>query len=133
MWIGPPNASDMPKPMSSISTIRTLGAPAGALTSNRGGGVALRALNTVLLGTLGSGIGSIVRSVGSTTFTGAGVCAETGTTVDGAASNATASSCVTRTLTLFILLSPGDVTVRGRRSAWCDYQMLIFLTERRLL
>src|SRR3984893_15720307 len=68
MWIGPPTASNMQKRMSSISTIRSLGAPAGALTSNRGGGVALRALNTVLLGTLGSGIGSIVRSVGSTTF-----------------------------------------------------------------
>jgi hypothetical protein len=68
MWIGPPNASDMPKPMSSISTIRTLGAPAGALTSNRGGGVALLALNTVLFGTWGSGIGNIVRSVGSITL-----------------------------------------------------------------
>src|SRR5678815_3488677 len=132
MWMGPPKASDMPKPMSSISTIRTLGAPAGALTSNRGGGVALRAFNTVLLGTLGSGIGSIVRSVGPTTFTGAGVCAETGTTVDGAASSATASSCVTRTLTLFIFLSPGDVLSAVVVSGWCDYQMLIFLTERSL-
>ena len=48
-----------------------IGAPAGALTSNRGGGVALRASNTVLCGILGSGIGSTVRSVGGV----AGVCA----------------------------------------------------------
>ena len=54
-----------PKPMSSISTITTLGAPSGALTSNRAAALALRASSSVLLGTLGSGIGSIVRSVGS--------------------------------------------------------------------
>ena len=39
----------------------TLGALAGALISNRGGGVAFRASNTVLCGYWGSGIGSIVR------------------------------------------------------------------------
>src|ERR1700687_4931864 len=66
MWMGPPKALDWPNPMSSISTMRTLGALAGALTSNRGGGVALRASNTVLCGYWGSGIGSTVRSIGST-------------------------------------------------------------------
>jgi len=30
MWMGPPNASDWPNPMSSMRTISTLGAPAGA-------------------------------------------------------------------------------------------------------
>src|SRR6266699_1568991 len=67
--MGPPKALDWPNPISSISTMRTLGALAGALTSNRGGGVALRASNTVLCGYWGSGIGSTVRSVGSTTGT----------------------------------------------------------------
>ena len=70
MWMGPPKALDWPNPMSSISTMSTLGALAGALTSNRGGGVALRASNTVLCGYCGSGIGSTVRSVGSTTCAG---------------------------------------------------------------
>src|SRR6266581_2829442 len=65
--MGPPKALDWPNPMSSISTMSTLGALAGALTSNRGGGVALRASKTVLCGYWGSGIGSTVRSVGSTT------------------------------------------------------------------
>nr|WP_294521763.1 hypothetical protein [uncultured Rhodopila sp.] len=50
--------------MSSISTISTFGALSGALISNRGGGVALRASNTVLWGYCGSGTGSTVRSVG---------------------------------------------------------------------
>ncbi len=51
MWIGPPKALDWPKPMSSISTMSTFGAPAGAFTSNRGGGgVALRTSSTVLCG-----------------------------------------------------------------------------------
>src|SRR3990170_2606067 len=72
--MGPPKALDWPNPMSSINTIRTLGALAGALTSNRGGGVALRALKTVLCGYWGSGIGSTVRSVGSTTRAGAAPC-----------------------------------------------------------
>ena len=42
-WIGPPNALLWPKPMSSISTITTFGAPLGAFTSKRGGAFALRA------------------------------------------------------------------------------------------
>src|ERR1700731_4199276 len=71
MWMGPPKALDWPKPISSISTIRTFGAPGGAFTSNRGGGVAFRASNTVLCGYWGSGIGSTVRSVGTTTRGGA--------------------------------------------------------------
>src|SRR5438270_2418438 len=61
--------------MSSISTIRTLGAFGGAFTSNRGGGVAFRASKTVLCGYSGSGIGSTVRSVGYTTRAGAVSCA----------------------------------------------------------
>ena len=62
MWIGPPNALDMPKPMSSISTINTFGAPSGALISKRGGGVALRASSSVIGGYAGALIGSTVRS-----------------------------------------------------------------------
>src|SRR5437867_1729027 len=88
MLMGPPKALDWPNPMSSISTMRTLGALAGALTSNRGGGVALRASNTVLCGYLGSGIGSTVRSVGSTTPGGAGLCATAGAAVRGASISA---------------------------------------------
>ena len=50
MWIGPPKALDMPKPMSSMRTMRTLGAPSGAFTSKRGGGVTLRASSSVIGG-----------------------------------------------------------------------------------
>ncbi len=50
MWIGPPKALGMPKPMSSMSTISTFGAPSGAFTSKRGGGVALRASSSVACG-----------------------------------------------------------------------------------
>ena len=60
--IGPPKALDWPNPMSSMRTISTFGAPAGALTSNRGGGVAFRTSSTVLWGFWGSGIGNAVRS-----------------------------------------------------------------------
>ncbi len=48
MRIGPPNALLWPKPMSSISTITTLGAPAGAFTSKRGGAFASRASSVVI-------------------------------------------------------------------------------------
>ena len=44
--------SDWPKPMSSIRTIRTFGALAGALTWNRGGALALRASSVVIGGEL---------------------------------------------------------------------------------
>jgi hypothetical protein len=89
--------------MSSISTIRTLGAPAGASTSNRGGGVALRALNTVLVGTAGSGIGSIVRSVGSTTLD----CATTRNVEIGPINITRVSTLATTTAILFMtFLSP---------------------------
>src|SRR6476619_5486447 len=57
---GPPNALDMPNPISSSITRSTFGAPAGALTSIRGGGVALRASNVVIGLILGSGMGSTV-------------------------------------------------------------------------
>src|SRR5260370_26998653 len=68
MWMGPPKALDWPKPMSSINTMRMLGALGGAFTTNRGGGVAFRTSKTVLCGYWGSGIGSTVRSVGTTTL-----------------------------------------------------------------
>ena len=45
--IGPPNVLGPPKPMSSISTMTTLGARLGALTSNRAGGLALRASSSL--------------------------------------------------------------------------------------
>src|SRR4051812_11276319 len=61
MWTGPPKALLWPKPMSSISTMTTLGAPRGALTSKRGGALALRALTWVIALTFGSGIGRTVR------------------------------------------------------------------------
>src|SRR5262245_52431008 len=77
MRTGPPNALDWPKPMSSIRTMSTLGAPAGAFTSKRGGSVALRASTSVMAGGAGSGIGSTVRSVGNTMRCGAGACATT--------------------------------------------------------
>src|SRR5205809_5689258 len=81
--MGPPKALDWPNPMSSISTMRMLGALAGALTSKRGGGVALRTSNTVLCGYVGSGIGNTVRSVGRTTRSGAAPWAATGAAVSG--------------------------------------------------
>src|SRR5262245_16009592 len=70
MWMSPPKALDWPNPMSSISTSRTLGALGGAFTANRGGGVAFQASSTVLCGYWGSGIGSTVGSVGSSTRAG---------------------------------------------------------------
>src|SRR2546422_7251022 len=82
--MGPPKALDWPNPMSSISTMRTLGALAGAFTSNRGGGVAFRTSNTVLCGYVGSEIGSTVRSVGNTTRRGVAAWASTGAAVSGA-------------------------------------------------
>jgi hypothetical protein len=80
MWIGPPKVLGWPNPMSSNNTISTLGAPWGARTSNRGGGVALRTSSTALCGCSGSGIGSTVRSVGRTIGAGARRCAATGAT-----------------------------------------------------
>ncbi len=62
MWIGPPKALDWPKPMSSISTMSTFGAAAGALTWKRGGALALRASSSVASGYFGSGMGRWVRS-----------------------------------------------------------------------
>ena len=50
MSIGPPKALDWPNPISSISTMSTFGAPAGALTSNRGGGLAFLTSSSVLCG-----------------------------------------------------------------------------------
>ena len=70
--IGPPNVLGPPKPMSSISTITTLGAPLGAFISNRGGALTLRASSSLYVGRFGSWIGRIVRSSFS--------CAEAATT-----------------------------------------------------
>src|SRR5437762_4738310 len=81
--MGPPKALDCPNPMSSIRTIRTLGAFCGAFTSNRGGGVAFRTSNTVMGGFTGSGIGSTVRSVGYTTRAAVASSAPAGTTATG--------------------------------------------------
>ena len=50
MWTGPPKALGMPKPMSSIRTSSTFGAPAGGFTSKRGGGVAFRTSSSVIGG-----------------------------------------------------------------------------------
>ena len=61
IWIGPPNALLAPKPMSSISTMTTLGAPSGALTSKRGGALASRASSVVM----GFGFGSVDRQHGA--------------------------------------------------------------------
>ena len=70
MWMGPPNALDCPKPMSSSSTITTFGAPFGAVTLKRGGALTLRASSSVITGGCGSGIGSTVRSKTSCDQTG---------------------------------------------------------------
>jgi hypothetical protein len=60
--IGPPKALLWPKPMSSINTITTFGAPSGAWTSNRGGAVASRASSVVIVGAVAPTIGSTLRS-----------------------------------------------------------------------
>ena len=60
--IGPPKALDWPKPMSSSRTTTTFGAPWGAFTSKRTGGLTSRALSSVMPGGCGSGIGRTVRS-----------------------------------------------------------------------
>ena len=62
VWSGPPNVLGPPKPMSSIRTITTLGAPSGASTSNRGGGSTSRASSSVYVGGFGSWMGRTVRS-----------------------------------------------------------------------
>ncbi len=61
MRIGPPNVLVAPNPRSSIRTITTLGAPAGAFTSNRFGIFALRTSKVVLGGMRGSCTGRTVR------------------------------------------------------------------------
>ena len=58
----PPKMPAVPNPMSSINTITTLGAPAGASTANGGGATALRASSSVIAGYSGSTIGRTVRS-----------------------------------------------------------------------
>src|SRR5205814_5367042 len=65
MLQGPPNAPECPKPISSSKTITMLGEPGGALISKRGGALASRASNTVLVGYCGSRIGRAVRSSSS--------------------------------------------------------------------
>src|SRR3984893_13083673 len=63
MWQGPPKALDCPKPISSNKTTTTLGAPFGALSSKRGGGLALRAARSVIVGGWGGGIGKTARLI----------------------------------------------------------------------
>src|SRR5262245_25826327 len=118
MRIGPPNALDWPKPMSSISTMSTLGAPAGAFTWNLGGGVALRASTSVIVGLTGSGIGSAVRSVGTTTRGAVDICAPTGGAVIGASARArlTATICL-RLIGALHLLKFVQQSVGGNASA----------------
>ena len=92
----------MPKPMSSIRTIRTFGAPSGALTSKRGGALALRASSVVICGVIGSGIGSTVRSVGPTAVVAvAACCAATGAVV-WSVSRVSVSISATAAVILFI-------------------------------
>jgi hypothetical protein len=54
METGPPKLLGTPKPMSSISTMTTFGAPFGALTSKRGGRGTLRASTSVMAARAGS-------------------------------------------------------------------------------
>jgi hypothetical protein len=49
--------------MSSSKTTTTFGAPLGAFTSKRGGGLTFRASSSVMVGGLGSGTGSTVLSI----------------------------------------------------------------------
>ena len=72
--MGPPNVLGPPKPTSSISTITTLGAPFGAVTSNRAGGFAFRASSSLYVGGVGSAIGRTVRSGSVALAAGLGVC-----------------------------------------------------------
>ena len=69
----------------------------GALTSNRGGGVALRASNSVMGGRFGSGIGSIVRSNLSAAWTGT---APTTSTADSPISGMVQMICLARRFTI---------------------------------
>src|SRR5689334_5154162 len=85
--------------MSSISTMRTLGAPFGASTTKRGGGVASRASKVVIDGTFGSGMGSTVRSVGVITFVWAATCL----IGNDAASNTSISNRAVSTTILFMV------------------------------
>jgi hypothetical protein len=65
MAIGPPKASDAPKPISSIKITRTFGAPSGASTVKRAGSVASRTSSSSYRVRGGSTIGSTVRSIPS--------------------------------------------------------------------
>ena len=96
MWIGPPNVPAWPKPMSSISTIRTFGAPSGALTSKRAGGVALRASTSVIAGYDGSASGSTVRSIAPAAATGGGGGAALGVPLHAAVRVVTTTSASAR-------------------------------------
>src|SRR5579864_2907702 len=74
MLITPPKGFVAPNPRLSSRITSTLGAPCGALTSNRGGGVALRTSSSVIGEYCGSAIGNTVR------FSGAS-CAQTDSAV----------------------------------------------------
>ena len=100
MWTGPPKELGTPKPMSSIRTSSTFGAPAGAFTSKRGGGVALRTSSSVIGGYVGSAIGRWIRSavVGVMTLLGAAAVCDP----DGAATirNAPAAAAASQDVSL---------------------------------
>ena len=63
--IAPPKGSVAPKPMSSMSTITTLGAPSGGVMLKGGGAVTLRASSSVMGAATGGWMGSDVRSKAS--------------------------------------------------------------------
>ena len=76
VFMPPPNWVAAPNPISSINTITTLGAPAGAFTENAGGAVAFLASISVIFGNTGSGTGKTVRStVPGSALLVFGVCA----------------------------------------------------------
>ena len=65
--IAPPKGVVAPNPISSISTITTFGAPAGASTWNGSGFVAFRASISVICGWSGGLIGRTDRSISADT------------------------------------------------------------------
>ena len=96
MATAPPNVLGCPKPMSSISTMTTFGAPLGAVTSKRGGAFALRASSSLIGGYFGSLTGSTVRSSAAPSLEAAaaplGCCPRAGPAASPAATSRTAAA-----------------------------------------
>jgi hypothetical protein len=61
-FMTPPNVVEPAYPKLSSRMTNTLGAPVGALTSNMGGALALRASSSVMAGGVASAMASTVRS-----------------------------------------------------------------------